>query len=470
MTTRCAGGPADHSPSCSAKPVAERRRHLVVAAAGRQRRRPDERDGVLRAVERRRRGRRVRSILPRRVEPRARASRRRRRRPWAPPATRSPWKRCHRSLIQASGCRSVSSRTTRPSRAVVQGAARTARGRRRCRARGRTRRHRSAAPDRRRRATSRGPCRPRPPAARGGREGVEHVCCPSTPVIRAALPASGSEVAPPPTPTSRTVPPSAGPRRRARSSASGRRRSPRPPRVRNSSAGKPTATRAPPRGSRPASRARQVPAPAVEGAHPSSRRISSVCSPSGRRRGRGGLAVEPDRARDEPERAAEGSVDLAHERGTLRRGEDLVERRGSARRARRRPRAGAAIARPGASRRPRRARGSARRDWRRERRSSRIARRPRAPACRATSHVARNSLSLPAARMNGRSAAWNTWYGTMFGCSLPIGPGHDAADQVVRGLVHERGHARRRRARRPRGGRARCAPAPRSAARIPIAA
>ena len=25
--------------------------------------------------------------------------------------------------------------------------------------------------------------------------------------------------------------------------------------------------------------------------------------------------------------------------------------------------------------------------------------------------------------MNGRSLAWNTWYGTMFGCSLPMGPG-----------------------------------------------
>ena len=40
-----------------------------------------------------------------------------------------------------------------------------------------------------------------------------------------------------------------------------------------------------------------------------------------------------------------------------------------------------------------------------------------------TSHVRANRRSFPAARMNGRSLAWKDWYGTMFGCAVPIGPG-----------------------------------------------
>ena len=40
-----------------------------------------------------------------------------------------------------------------------------------------------------------------------------------------------------------------------------------------------------------------------------------------------------------------------------------------------------------------------------------------------TSQVLANNRSLPAARMNGRSFAWNDWYGTMFGCAVPIRSG-----------------------------------------------
>ena len=61
--------------------------------------------------------------------------------------------------------------------------------------------------------------------------------------------------------------------------------------------------------------------------------------------------------------------------------------------------------------------------------------------CPTTSHVLANSRSFPAARMNGRSFAWNDWYGTMFGCSVPIRSRHHAADQVVGGLVHHGGDA-----------------------------
>ena len=40
-----------------------------------------------------------------------------------------------------------------------------------------------------------------------------------------------------------------------------------------------------------------------------------------------------------------------------------------------------------------------------------------------TPQVRSKSRSFPAARMNGRSAASNSWYGTMLGCALPSGRG-----------------------------------------------
>ena len=44
--------------------------------------------------------------------------------------------------------------------------------------------------------------------------------------------------------------------------------------------------------------------------------------------------------------------------------------------------------------------------------------------------------------MIGRSAVRNSWYGTMFGWAVPSRLGDETAEQVVRRLVHERGHAR----------------------------
>ena len=88
-----------------------------------------------------------------------------------------------------------------------------------------------------------------------------------------------------------------------------------------------------------------------------------------------------------------------------------------------------------------------------------VAKRASAPLGMATAQNLPNWPSLPTARIMSPSAVGKSWYGTMFGCALPMRRG-DAADQMVRRLVGEAWPPARRAAR----GRC-CWPVRRSRAR-----
>ena len=155
-----------------------------------------------------------------------------------------------------------------------------------------------------------------------------------------------------------------------------------------------------------------------------------------------GPAVEPDGIPNEAERRPPSWVGhRLHECSAFGRCEDLVHRpdRGAGH--------GSAFERldplgRGPGRRPRRGAGSARRDGALAPRSWRSEDRRPTPRVRRPRTFGGTSRSFPAARMNGRSEAWNAWYGQMLGCAVPIEPGDDPADQEVGRLVHHRGRAR----------------------------
>ena len=390
-----------------------------------------------------------------------------------PAGRSSPWKRSQRSFVQDQGMpvgdlehdpaprvRVELGRERRGVGDVVEDVA------------GRRPRRRSAAARHLRPTAQDRPASPRRRARGRAPELLEHVVLTgrrrrsATPTGRRAAATSRRRRQP----TSRTDPPG-GQRLAAR-----RRRRTRLARARGLAPGAEELRREPPRrlgrgredrvGDAPERREELLAPTARSAGHgSSSRSTSSVCSPSsggGGRTGRHG-AVDADRVGDETEQAPRrGRPPPAPPRRPRAR---RTPRRasGPAHTARPPPRGPRAIPPPSASRTPRRAAGSARRGART--RASFVAN--RSSSARSgrpiTSQVRSNSRSLPAARMNGRSRGLEQLVRHDVGVLVADRGRDDATEQVVRGLVHERGDARveqRDADQRSAAGRSRVRPAP----------